>query len=123
MVETVGYRDGAVELIDQTVLPGEVLILRITDLDTLCEAIRSLRVRGAPAIGVAAAYAFRMQADAWVQSGATGTAALREHLHAAGRTLGATRPTARNLFMAIERLLRVVDAPHADAPALVRAVA
>ena len=49
-VEAVGYRDGAVELIDQTRLPGEHVVLRVEDLDTLCEAIRSLRVRGAPAI-------------------------------------------------------------------------
>lgn len=122
-VETVGYRDGAVELIDQTRLPGELHILRITDLDTLCEAIRSLRVRGAPAIGVAAAYGIRMAADGWVRSGASSVADLRQHLHAAGRALAATRPTARNLFRAIERLLQVVDAPYADVPALVRAVA
>lgn len=122
-VETVGYRDGAVELLDQTRLPGEVQVLRITDLDALCEAIRSLRVRGAPAIGVAAAYGFRMAADAWVRSGAADAGALRQHLHAAGRMLAATRPTARNLFLAIERLLQVADAPHADAAALARAVA
>src|SRR5262245_63957540 len=51
-IETVAYEDGAIALLDQTLLPGEVRVLRITRLDELCEAIRSLRVRGAPALGV-----------------------------------------------------------------------
>lgn len=122
-VETVAYRDGALELLDQTRLPGEVVVLRITDLEVLCEAIRSLRVRGAPAIGVAAAWGFAMVADAWVRRGGGTVEELRTGLHAAGRALAATRPTARNLFMAIERLQPVVDAPYADAAGLVRAVA
>ena len=122
-VEAVLYRDGALELLDQTRLPGEVQVLKITDVDVLCEAIRSLRVRGAPAIGVAAAYGFRMAADAWQRAGGGSVDDLRGRLRAAGEALGATRPTAHNLFMAIERLRQVVDAPHADAPAMVRAVA
>src|SRR5690349_14919193 len=51
-----GGVDGSLELLDQTLLPGEVRYLSCSDVDTLFEAIRSLRVRGAPAIGVAAAY-------------------------------------------------------------------
>ena len=61
-IEAVRWQDGAVEIIDQTLLPHEHRVLRITDLETLCEAIRSLRVRGAPAIGVAAAYGMRLVA-------------------------------------------------------------
>ena len=52
---TLRWNDGAVELLDQTLLPHEVKYIRCTDLETLAEAIRSLRVRGAPAIGLAAA--------------------------------------------------------------------
>ena len=55
ILPTILFKQGAVEMIDQTLLPQEYKILRITDLETLCEAIQSLRVRGAPAIGVAAA--------------------------------------------------------------------
>jgi methylthioribose-1-phosphate isomerase len=124
-VEVVGYGDGAVRLLDQTLLPGEERIVEIRTLDALCEAIRSLRVRGAPAIGVAAAYGFRMVADAWLRAEGDGgaVAALQQRLQAAAVALGSTRPTARNLFVAIERLRAVAAAPHADAPALVAAVA
>ncbi|MCS7305595.1 MAG: S-methyl-5-thioribose-1-phosphate isomerase [Thermoguttaceae bacterium] len=58
-VETVrwcGGADGYLELVDQSLLPGEFRYLACRDLETLCEAIRQLRVRGAPAIGIAAAY-------------------------------------------------------------------
>ena len=123
-VEVVGYGDGAVRLLDQTLLPGEERVVEIRSLDALCEAIRSLRVRGAPAIGVAAAYGFRMEAEAWLRAeGAGGDVdGLRRRLRAAAAGLAATRPTARNLFVAIERQRAVIEATHADARALVAAV-
>jgi len=122
-IEVVGYAGGAVRLLDQTLLPGEERVLEIRDLDRLCEAIRSLRVRGAPAIGVAAAYGFRMQADAWAASGGRDVDDLRRRLRATAEALAATRPTARNLFVAIERLTAVFEAAHPDAAALVARVA
>jgi methylthioribose-1-phosphate isomerase len=121
-VETVGYTDGAVMLLDQTLLPGEERVLRIQRLEDLCEAIRSLRVRGAPAIGVAAAYGFRMQADAWARDGGSDLEDLRRHLRRTAAALGSTRPTARNLFVAIERLTAVVEAAQPDAATLVARV-
>ena len=54
-IEWVGGLDGYVALIDQTLLPEELKIISCRDVETLVEAIRSLRVRGAPAIGIAAA--------------------------------------------------------------------
>src|SRR5688572_25432808 len=54
--EAVRWHDGALWLLDQTRLPWSIEYLRIADLEGACEAIRSLRVRGAPAIGIAAAY-------------------------------------------------------------------
>ncbi len=122
-VETLAYRDGAIEIIDQTLLPGELRIVRLEHLDDLCEAIRSLRVRGAPAIGVAAAYGFRLVADTWWREGGGTAEELRLRLRTTGRTLAATRPTARNLFMAIERLQAAVDAPCPSARELVDRVA
>ena len=60
MAETVfsplRFRDGALELLDQTLLPGEERWLRCTRVAEVADAIRRLAVRGAPAIGVAAAY-------------------------------------------------------------------
>ena len=56
MTRTIDWVDGAVELIDQTRLPDELVVLRVEDVPTLVEAIRRLAVRGAPAIGVAGAF-------------------------------------------------------------------
>ena len=50
------WKDGAVVLLDQTLLPGKLEFRRCADIPSLCRAIRELAVRGAPAIGVAAAY-------------------------------------------------------------------
>jgi methylthioribose-1-phosphate isomerase len=122
-VEAIQYRDGAIEIIDQTRLPGVCESLRLTDVESLCEAIRSLRIRGAPAIGVVAAYGFRLVAEHWRAEGGGDAAALRAKLHETGTTLAATRPTARNLFWAIDRMRRVVDAAPAQIDALVTAVA
>ena len=121
-VEAVSYRDGALWIIDQTRLPQEYVELRIERLDALCEAIRSLRVRGAPAIGVAAAYGFRLLAESWEAAGGRDVDALREHLRHSARSLAATRPTARNLFMAIERMLQVAETTPGSAADVVRAV-
>ncbi|GAA2686072.1 S-methyl-5-thioribose-1-phosphate isomerase [Nonomuraea recticatena] len=55
-VRTIDWVDGAIELVDQTLLPDELVMLRITTVDALIEAIQRLAVRGAPALGVAAAF-------------------------------------------------------------------
>lgn len=111
-VEAVRYEDDAILLVDQTLLPHELYILRITRIEDLCEAIRSLRVRGAPAIGVAAAYGFRLAAENFARRGAGDAAALRQALRETGAALAATRPTARNLFMAVDHMLSVaLEAP------------
>ncbi|MCH8301004.1 MAG: S-methyl-5-thioribose-1-phosphate isomerase, partial [Candidatus Marinimicrobia bacterium] len=53
---TIEWKDDRVFMIDQTLLPGELKILEITDHKIIAEAIKSLRIRGAPAIGIAGAY-------------------------------------------------------------------
>ncbi|WP_346153022.1 S-methyl-5-thioribose-1-phosphate isomerase [Nonomuraea recticatena] len=55
-MRTIDWVDGAIELVDQTLLPDELVMLRITTVDALIEAIQRLAVRGAPALGVAAAF-------------------------------------------------------------------
>lgn len=106
-ITTVAWHNGAVRLIDQTCLPGELVTLDCTDLETLCEAILKLRVRGAPALGVSAAYGLAMVAH---HSTAADVPALQNELRAAAKVIGATRPTAVNLFWALQRLGRIVDA-------------
>jgi methylthioribose-1-phosphate isomerase len=96
----------AVELLDQTLLPGREHYLRIEELEQAVEAIQSLRVRGAPAIGVAAAMSFALEAAR--HTGEARADFLRA-LDAAGDTLRAARPTAVNLAWAIDRMRRVVD--------------
>lgn len=55
-IKPIVYRDGAVELIDQRCLPEEQVSLRITNVDEVADTIRTMAIRGAPAIGIAVAY-------------------------------------------------------------------
>src|SRR4051794_3064511 len=90
---------GVVRLIDQTLLPTEFRRIDLADVDGVWEAIRSLRVRGAPAIGVAAAYG----AVVGARSGPDPRAGLAR----ASAHLPTSRPTAVNLFWALDRMDRV----------------
>jgi len=100
-LEWVGAADGHLRLIDQTRLPREVTHVDCRDIETLHEAIRSLRVRGAPAIGVAAAYGVCLG----IQSARGGDeAALYEQIAKTNRYLATSRPTAVNLFWALDRM-------------------
>jgi methylthioribose-1-phosphate isomerase len=96
----------AVELLDQTLLPGQEVYLRLETAAAVAEAIRALRVRGAPAIGVAAALGLALDA-------ARHTKESRERFlrafDAAHAELRQARPTAVNLAWAVDRLRRVVD--------------
>lgn len=103
-LEWVELEDGpAVRMIDQTLLPGEEKIIDCVELPQVCEAIRRLRVRGAPAIGCAAAMGVALVA---CRSAAGCIDVLRAELGAARADLAATRPTAVNLFWALERMER-----------------
>ena len=105
MVPTVEWKDGAVRLLDQSRLPEKVEFLDCRDYQTVARAIRELRVRGAPAIGVTAAMGIALGAQSLRASGydefAKGVTGICEHL-------AATRPTAVNLFWAIERMKRTL---------------
>ena len=90
--------DGGVRILDQTMLPGEERYLDLDTVDAVAEAIRTLRVRGAPLIGIAAAMGVTLALRG-------GTASL-EAVCAAAKTLGATRPTAVNLHWALARMER-----------------
>jgi len=103
------YRDGGIDMIDQAVLPERTVVLRITDLAGVAEAIRTMRVRGAPAIGIAAAYGMVLGLERG------------EDPEKAAETLRGTRPTAVNLTWAIERMLRTFERHKNESVADIRA--
>lgn len=93
-----------VRLIDQTRLPAEYTVVEVRQSDDMVLAIKTMIVRGAPAIGVAAAYGIVLGARE-IQS--PEREAFLDALNQVGQKLAATRPTAVNLFWAINRMLRV----------------
>lgn len=97
----------ALNIIDQTLLPGEEREIRLTTLDEMVEAIRALRVRGAPAIGICAGYCMYLLArDAWTED----RQAFLRKLTEDGEALNASRPTAVNLSWAIGEMMAVARA-------------
>ncbi len=100
-IATVAWKDHALELLDQTKLPGETVFIRLSTIEEVYEAIQSLRVRGAPAIGVTAAYGLYLGMRAEnPPSAAAFFALLAEKIE----YLAAARPTAVNLFWAMQNL-------------------
>jgi methylthioribose-1-phosphate isomerase len=101
-----GDVDGCLRLIDQTRLPGEFVEIDCRDVQAVWEAIKTLRVRGAPAIGIAAAYGVCLG----VQNAAGGDEApFFNRLHETADYLATSRPTAVNLFWALKRMTRAAD--------------
>ncbi len=106
MVPTVEWKSGAVRLIDQSRLPEVVEFLDCRDYQTVADAIRTLKVRGAPAIGVTAAMGVALGAQT---VDAVDYPTFAQTVHKICDELAATRPTAVNLFWAIERMKRKLD--------------
>lgn len=105
-IEWVGGLDGHLRLLDQTRLPVEVAQIDCRDVETVFEAIRSLRVRGAPAIGIAAAYGLCLGLHA---SAGEDMDAFLARLDQTAARLAESRPTAVNLFWALRRMRRVAE--------------
>jgi methylthioribose-1-phosphate isomerase len=106
-MKVIEWVSGKIRLLDQTRLPWEEVYLELDDYRQVASAIKDMRVRGAPAIGVAAAYGMAL--------GAQGIeAASKEEfmakLGAVSQALSVTRPTAVNLFWALERMKRAAEA-------------
>lgn len=104
MLPTIGWEGGEVVMIDQRKLPGREVYVRCRTARDVARAIRTMVIRGAPAIGVAAAMGLVLAVR---RSGASGTAQLSGEFFRACDLLAATRPTAVNLFWAIARMKRV----------------
>lgn len=110
MVPTIEWTEQGVNLLDQLQLPAVVAYRLCRTYQEVAEAIRSMVVRGAPAIGVTAAMGVALGV---AQSEARDVAALRRDFAAIRATLAATRPTAVNLFWALERMHRAFEAAAA----------
>ncbi len=119
IIETIDYRKGMVRIIDQTLLPGDEKFLNLCTLEEIAEAISSLRVRGAPAIGIAVSYGMLLHLDVMLRTESTDNPEyifdrgkgmnsfsfpgisieeIRNCLLEAKKGLETTRPTAVNLF-------------------------
>jgi methylthioribose-1-phosphate isomerase len=103
-----GGPDGTLEILDQTLLPARLVWIACRDAETVVEAIKMLRVRGAPAIGIAGAYGMAVAAGEAVRAGQP-PAEARAHVLARADELATARPTAVNLRWAVERCVAVID--------------
>jgi methylthioribose-1-phosphate isomerase len=104
---TVEWRDGSVRLIDQRRLPEDLIFIEVTTVEELCEAISTLAVRGAPALGVAGAMGVALAAN------------LGQDIQAAASRIVETRPTAVNLQWGVRRALAASD-PILEATVMAR---
>ena len=123
-VETMRWRNGKFELLDQTLLPEKVLYRHLKTYRDVSRGIRDMLVRGAPAIGVTAAFGMAVAARA---GAGKSPAAFRRHMKTAGEVLASSRPTAVNLFWALARIRNLIEEcaglPPADVAARVEAEA
>ena len=131
----IGDVDGHLELIDQTLLPGQLRYLACRDVETVWEAIKQLRVRGAPAIGIAAAYGLclgiRSLAEPEKAAGSSDAAGSGDamslgdeagssdarffaRLDEVANYLAGSRPTAVNLFWALDRMRQRAERMRAE---------
>jgi methylthioribose-1-phosphate isomerase len=106
MIRTIEWTEAGVVMLDQRILPGEETYLTFTDYRDVAEAIRSLVIRGAPAIGVAAAMGVALGVK---NSNAATVEDLDTDFKTICDTIAGTRPTAVNLFWAVERMKSVFD--------------
>ena len=105
-LKTVEWKDNSVIMIDQTKLPNILEYVKYTDYNEIADAIRTLVVRGAPAIGVSGAFGLALAA---LQSNATKKDELISYLENAKKVLFETRPTAVNLAWGLDKIMEVAN--------------
>ncbi len=105
-VEPIEWSGNSLRILDQTRLPREEAYLELSDHHSIASAIREMKVRGAPVIGIVGAYGIALGA---LEIKAESKDQFREKLRPIIQTIADTRPTARNLFRAIDRMERVAQ--------------
>jgi methylthioribose-1-phosphate isomerase len=105
-MKAIEWLDDRVRILDQTRLPQKEVYLELSRYQDIASAIAELKIRGAPAIGVAGAYGVALGA---LKIKATAKADFMQKLRAISQTIADTRPTARNLFRALDRMLKVAE--------------
>jgi len=118
-VRTIEWKDGVVVIVDQTKLPNEVVWVEMKNSDDVASAIKEMKLRGAPLIGVAAAYGLALTA---FHSKAEKRDDLMKELKMSAEVLRKTRPTAVNLFWAIDRVMKMAQETLGTKEALAEAV-
>jgi methylthioribose-1-phosphate isomerase len=116
-MKPVEWRDNKLKIIDQTQLPGKLAFAELRDYTQVIAAIKELKVRGAPAIGVAAAYGIALGAQ---RIKAESKASYLNELNKIMQAFAAARPTAANLFRSIDRMKKV--ATTGDMPKIKQAL-
>lgn len=106
LIKTIEWKDGHVSLIDQTKLPHEIKYVECSKPEELAQAIKDMVIRGAPAIGVAAAMGLALAA---YNSRARSRLELLKELRRVEAMFKGTRPTAVNLFWALNKVMRLAE--------------
>src|SRR6266540_4175860 len=107
-MRTVFWEDNQVKMIDQRILPGRFEIVSYQDHKSVAKAITDMVVRGAPAIGAAAAFGLALAGFESASRSASSRDLLAD-LQAASKTLKAARPTAVNLAWAVDRVMMIIE--------------
>ena len=118
-MRTIGWKDGAVITIDQTKLPNKTVFLKMKRCDEVASAIKEMKIRGAPLIGVAAAHGLALTA---CHSKAKDRDELIEEMRGSAEVLRKSRPTAVNLFWAVDRILERAEETLGNATDVAEAV-
>jgi methylthioribose-1-phosphate isomerase len=118
-MRTIEWKDGTVSIIDQTKLPNEMVWVELKNYLEMASAIKNMKVRGAPLIGVSAAYGLALAA---FHSKAETREDLLKELEEAAKVLRKTRPTAVNLFWAIDRVMKKARESTGNRDELVKVV-
>lgn len=118
-MRTIEWKDGVVVTIDQTKLPNELVFLSMEKYSDVASAIENMKLRGAPLIGVAAAYGLALTA---FYSKAENKEDLIREIEESAEILRKTRPTAVNLFWAINRIVKKAHEAPGDAKAVAKVV-
>ncbi|UCH32871.1 MAG: S-methyl-5-thioribose-1-phosphate isomerase [Candidatus Bathyarchaeota archaeon] len=118
-MRTIEWKTGIVKTIDQTKLPRQTVFLELKNCNEVAEAIKNMRMRGAPLLGAAAAYGLALTA---YHSTARDKEKLMEELTISAETLKKTRPTAVNLFWAIDRVMNKAEKTNENTESIVKTI-